>query len=162
MKSIKFLTVIVAIGFLATACVSDGQNTGRGAVLGGIAGAVAGQAIGHNTTGTLIGAGVGALTGALIGNTHDQQVMQGRMESPYPAYPERPYGRYYAPDNSYTHDRPYASLPPQEGYRGSPQGQPIEPPPGHWVDVPGQWVNGKWVPSHKVWVLVNPGSPYRR
>ena len=96
-RSIKFLTVIFAIGFLATACVSDGQNTGRGAVLGGIAGAVAGQAIGHNTAGTLIGAGVGALTGALIGNAHDQQVMQGRMEDRYPGYPERPYNRYYAP-----------------------------------------------------------------
>jgi hypothetical protein len=151
-RSIKFLSIIIAIGFLATACVSDGQNTGRGAVLGGIAGAVAGQAIGHNTAGTLIGAGAGALTGALIGNAHDQQVMQGRMESPYPGYPERPY------DNG----RPQAALPPQEGYRGSSQGQYIEPPPGHWVDVPGQWVNGKWVPSHKVWVPVNPGSPYRR
>jgi len=167
MKSIKFLTMIVAIGFLATACVSDGQNTGRGAVLGGIAGAVAGQAIGHNTAGTLIGAGAGALTGALIGNAHDQQVMQGRKESPYSGYPERPYDRYYGPESSYgPPDRPYATgrpqaaLPPQEGYRG-PSPSP-EPPPGHWVDVPGQWVNGKWVPSHKVWVPVNPGSPYRR
>ena len=150
MRSIKYLTIIIAIGFLATACVSDGQNTGRGAVLGGIAGAVAGQAIGHNTAGTLIGAGAGALTGALIGNAHDQQVMQGRKESPYPGYPERPYAT----------GRPQAALPPQEGYRG-PSPSP-EPPPGHWVDVPGQWVNGKWVPSHKVWVPVNPGSPYRR
>ena len=146
MRGIKFLTIMIAIGFLATACVSDGQNTQRGAVLGGILGAVAGQAIGHNTAGTLIGAGAGALTGAVIGNTHDQQVMErGR----YPGYPERPY----------TTERPYAALPPNEGYRGS---QHPEPPAGHWVDVPGQWVNGKWVPSHKVWVPVNPGSPYRR
>lgn len=166
MRSIKYLTIIIAIGFLATSCVSDGQNTGRGAVLGGILGAVAGQAIGHNTAGTLIGAGAGALSGAIIGNTHDQQVMQGRMEDRYSGYPERPYDRYYgpetpySPDRSYATDRPYAALPPQEGYRGS--SQSLDPPPGHWEDVPGQWVNGKWVPSHKVWVPVNPGSPYRR
>lgn len=29
-------------------------------------------------------------------------------------------------------------------------------PPGEWVAVPGQWVDGKWVPAHKVWVPVNP------
>jgi hypothetical protein len=143
MKSIKFLIVIVAIGFLATACVSDGQNTGRGAVLGGILGAVAGQAIGHNTAGTLIGAGAGALSGAIIGNTYDQEQLERRIDSGYP-------------------DRPYASAPPQENVQGYPQGQYPDPPPGQWVDVPGQWVNGKWVPSHKVWVPVNPGSSYRR
>lgn len=162
MRGIKFLTIMITIGFLATACVSDGQNTQRGAVLGGILGAVAGQAIGHNTAGTLIGAGAGALTGAVIGNTHDQQVMErGR----YPGYPERSYNTYYSPENPYSEDRPYtterpyAALPPNEGYRGS---QYPEPPAGHWVDVPGQWVNGKWVPSHKVWVQTYPGSPYRR
>jgi hypothetical protein len=29
-------------------------------------------------------------------------------------------------------------------------------PPGEWVTVAGQWVNGKWVPAHNVWVPVNP------
>jgi hypothetical protein len=29
-------------------------------------------------------------------------------------------------------------------------------PPGQWVTVAGQWVNGKWVPEHTVWVPVNP------
>jgi outer membrane lipoprotein SlyB len=29
-------------------------------------------------------------------------------------------------------------------------------PPGEWVVVPGRWVEGKWVPSHRVWVPVNP------
>jgi surface antigen len=33
-----------------------------------------------------------------------------------------------------------------------------EPPPGQWVEVPGEWVNGKWVPAHKVWLPVNPGE----
>ena len=151
MKGIKILISFLAIGFLATACVSDGQNTQRGAVLGGILGAVAGQAIGHNTAGTLIGAGAGALTGAIIGNTHDQQQLERRIES---GYPDRQYDRSY--------ERPYASTPQPDSYQGSLQGQYPEPPPGQWVDVPGQWVNGKWVPSHKVWVPVNPGSSYRR
>jgi hypothetical protein len=31
-----------------------------------------------------------------------------------------------------------------------------ENPPGQWVTVPGQWVNGKWIPSHRTWVAVNP------
>jgi len=29
-------------------------------------------------------------------------------------------------------------------------------PPGQWVVAPGQWVNGQWIPAHKVWVPVNP------
>jgi hypothetical protein len=29
-------------------------------------------------------------------------------------------------------------------------------PPGQWVTVAGQWVNGQWVPAHNVWVPVNP------
>src|SRR5512145_1059560 len=29
-------------------------------------------------------------------------------------------------------------------------------PPGQWVTVAGQWVNGKWVPAHSMWVPVNP------
>jgi hypothetical protein len=29
-------------------------------------------------------------------------------------------------------------------------------PPGQWVTVPGQWIDGKWVPSHRAWVAVNP------
>lgn len=146
MKSLRILVVVCMAGFLATACVSDGQNTGRGAVLGGVLGAVAGQAIGHNTAGTLIGAGAGALTGAIIGNTYDQQELERRIEGRYPPYPDRPYGPGPLPDS----------------YQATPQGQYPEPPPGQWVDVPGQWVNGKWVPSHKVWVPVNPGSSYRR
>lgn len=31
-----------------------------------------------------------------------------------------------------------------------------EAPPGQWVMQKGRWVDGKWVPSHKVWQPVNP------
>jgi hypothetical protein len=34
----------------------------------------------------------------------------------------------------------------------------LEEPPGRWFLVPGQWVDGKWVPSHWVWVPTNPES----
>ncbi len=105
MRSLKFLTMIAAIAFLATACVSDGQNTQR-ELFWVVLGAVAGQAIGHNTAGTLIGAGAGALTGAVIGNTHDQQVMEWRMQDRYPGYPERPYGTYYGPESPMVRRRP--------------------------------------------------------
>jgi hypothetical protein len=29
---------------------------------------------------------------------------------------------------------------------------PANSPPGEWVLVPGQWVNGVWVDDHEVWV----------
>jgi len=32
-----------------------------------------------------------------------------------------------------------------------------EAPPGEWVVVPGRWIDGRWVPSHRVWV---PADPY--
>lgn len=35
-------------------------------------------------------------------------------------------------------------------------GKAQESPPGEWVMVPGQWVEGRWVPTHKAWVPVNP------
>lgn len=31
-----------------------------------------------------------------------------------------------------------------------------ECPPGKWVQVPGKWVGGKWVPPHRVWVPEDP------
>jgi|GEM_PF-723644 len=29
-------------------------------------------------------------------------------------------------------------------------------PPGQWVTVQGQWVNGQWIPAHNVWMPINP------
>ena len=42
---------------------------------------------------------------------------------------------------------PYAA-PPSEGAG-----------PGQWVDVPGQWVGGTWVPPHKAWVPASQSPP---
>ena len=45
----------------------------------------------------------------------------------------------------YAAQPPYASQPPSEG-KG----------PGEWVEVPGQQVQGIWVPPHRAWVPANP------
>ena len=29
-------------------------------------------------------------------------------------------------------------------------------PPGEWVTVPGRWIDGRWIPAHRVWIPVNP------
>jgi hypothetical protein len=33
---------------------------------------------------------------------------------------------------------------------------PDAPPPGRWIEVTGRWVGGKWVPTHREWVPINP------
>jgi surface antigen len=87
---------------------------------------------GYNTQkGAAIGGAAGALMGmllgAVIGNARDQDEWNARTA----ASDARP--------------RDYARPSP------APEG-----PPGEWVTVPGQWSGGKWVPSHRVWVPVNP------
>jgi len=49
----------------------------------------------------------------------------------------------------------------QQGQSGQATAYPAgagssQDPPGRWVEVPGQWQGGKWVPAHTVWVPVNP------
>jgi hypothetical protein len=134
MKRLGFLVLLVAAGLFTVSCAGPGYNTQKGAAIGSAAGALIGQAIGHNTTGTLIGAAGGALFGAIVGNARDQDEYNARLAAAQarPAY--------------------------ANGYRnGYGNGNPAsEAPPGEWVTVPGQWRDGKWVPSHRVWVPVNP------
>ena len=128
MKDEKELLVIVilAVALLAFSCTSTGYNTQKGAAIGAGVGAIAGQIIGNNTAGTLIGAAGGALAGAIVGNAIDQNETQKRLAA----------GEVRSASAS--------SVGPEQA------------PPGQWVDVPGQWHNGKWVPAHRVWVPVNP------
>ncbi|OPY83966.1 MAG: hypothetical protein A4E65_00414 [Syntrophorhabdus sp. PtaU1.Bin153] len=134
MKKYYLAFVVIGAGLLLVSCCSTGYNTQKGAAIGGAIGAIMGQAIGGNTTGTLVGLASGALVGAIAGNAVDQDEMNRRLEGGYQG-------------------NPHVATGPQEGYA-----QPIPPeqPPGRWVDVPGQWIGGRWVPSHKVWVPVNP------
>jgi hypothetical protein len=151
MKRYALVLVMLTAGFFAFSCASTGYqsyNTQGGAVVGGALGALAGQAIGRNTGGTLIGAGVGTLVGALVGNAMDQDQMYRRS-----------YARYGAP-GPYNGMQEYRGSAPgpynggQEYRGGAPQSG--EYPPGEWVVVPGRWVSGRWVPSHRAWVPVNP------
>ncbi len=128
MKQVLIAMVVLAVGLFTASCATQDYNTQKGAALGGAFGALVGQAIGNNTTGTLIGAGSGMLLGALIGNAIDQD----RANAKAGANAARP---------------PEACGPPN---------QTPESPPGEWVTVPGQWSDGRWVPSHRVWVPVNP------
>ncbi|MBA4390626.1 MAG: hypothetical protein C0399_06795 [Syntrophus sp. (in: bacteria)] len=78
---------------------------------------------------------------------------------------------YYTPAPVYVY--PYSYPPPTVVYTTPPPGyfsnqgyaypDPAvtsrldgNPSPGQWVEVPGQSINGKWVPPHRAWVLDNP------
>lgn len=129
MKKIITLTVLViAAGFFLVSCASEGYNTQKGAAIGAGLGAIAGQVIGHDTASTLIGAAVGTLIGGIGGNAVDQHVTNQQKAGTAQA----------------------------GAYPSSSQVTPQDQPPGQWVEVPGQWIGGKWVPAHKVWVPVNP------
>ncbi len=129
MKRILTVTVLVIIaGFFVVSCASEGYNTQKGAAIGAGLGAIAGQVIGGNTGSTLIGAAVGTLVGGIAGNAVDQHVTNQQKAGTQQA----------------------------GAYPSSSQVTPQDQPPGQWVEVPGQWIGGKWVPSHKVWVPVNP------
>ena len=128
-KNILFIAIIT-IGFFTVSCASSGYNTQKGAAIGAGIGAIGGQIIGRNTAGTLIGAAVGALAGAIGGNALDQHVNNVRT------VPARQQVAYASADMAAQ--------------------APLQPPPGQWVNAPGRWIGGKWVPSHKVWVPVSP------
>ncbi len=79
----------------------------------------------------------------------------------------RPY--YYAPAPVYVYPPPapvvYTYPVPQPVYvpnqaYACPDPAYVPPsrpaPAGQWVQVPGQWVGNKWVPSHKAWVPAGP------
>lgn len=125
----KSSLILLVMGALLWATGCAGYRTQTGAVIGAGAGALAGQAIGHTTESTLIGTALGGLTGAVVGNAMD-------------TYDAQRYGYWNSPPPAGS-ELGYATYRP--GY-------------GYWVTVPGQWVNGQWVPEHRVWVPAgNPG-----
>jgi outer membrane protein OmpA-like peptidoglycan-associated protein len=84
----KYLVLLSAVAFLATACAGPQTKTGKGAAYGGAGGAAAGagigQAIGGDTESTLLGAGIGAAVGAAagagVGHMMDKQEEAMRRE----------------------------------------------------------------------------------
>jgi hypothetical protein len=127
MKMHMLVILILLTGLLTFSCATNGYNTQKGAAIGAGIGAIAGQIIGNNTAGTLIGAAGGALAGAIVGNAIDQDDANRQVVAA-----QRQGTVYYT----------------------SPSG--AENPPGQWVEIPGQWVGGKWIPAHRAWVPVNP------
>jgi hypothetical protein len=138
----KLFIAILITGFWAVGCATtDRYNTQQGAAIGAGLGALAGQAIGHDTRSTLIGTGVGTLLGSIIGNGVDQQEDEYRSRS-----------RYYENDNhEYGNNGNYDSR-----YYGEETTCNRQPPPGRWVMVPGHWEGRRWIPSHDVWMPVDP------
>jgi hypothetical protein len=78
--------------------------------------------------------------------------------SPYYAYPPpavvyAPQPPVYSPNQAYAYPDPAVT---------SRQGPAVTPgsdgtsPSGQWIEVPGQSINGRWVPPHKAWA---PNSP---
>ena len=103
---------------------------------------------GYNTQkGAAIGAGVGAIAGQIIGNNTAGTLIGAAGGALAGAIVGN------AIDQNETQKR----LESREvrsadaAYAGSGE------PPGQWVEVPGQWQGGRWVPAHRVWVPVNPG-----
>jgi hypothetical protein len=85
---------------------------------------------GYYVAGALVG---GLLLGTVIGSA----VNQPRYVAPAPVYVYPASARAY-------------------GYPSYGPAFVREEPPGVWVTVPGQWVNGRWIPAHSVWTRTNP------
>jgi len=96
---------------------------------------------GYNTQkGAAIGAGIGALAGQAIGHDTESTLIGtaagtllgaiagnavDQRVAGYRLPPAHPMRAYAGPENVLS---------------------------GGWVRVPGQWVGGRWVPAHRVWV----------
>ncbi len=126
MRKHMLVILILITGLVTFSCASGGYNTQKGAAIGAGLGAIAGQIIGNNTAGTLIGTAAGALAGVIAGNAMDQNENNQLI-----AANQKEVSAY-----SY--------------HAGN------EIPPGQWVELPGQWFDGKWIPAHRAWVPVNP------
>ena len=132
------------------------QNMATGAVVGTAVGAAMGAAIGAATgnagAGAAIGGGAGLLGGTAMGSNagaSSEYQLQRRYDI---AYQQCMYAKGNQIPGSAPARRAYAPPPPPPptGYQSQNQGV--------WVTVPGQYVNGKWVPEHKVQVPSGSGE----
>jgi len=130
------------------------QNLATGAVVGTLVGAGLGAAIGAATgnvgAGAAIGGGAGLLGGTAMGanaGAASEYQLQRRYDI---AYQQCMYAKGNQIPGSGAAPRRVSAPPPPP------------PPPGNqsgsWVTVPGQYVNGKWVPEHKVQVPAGSGA----
>ncbi len=132
------------------------QNMATGAVVGSLVGAGIGAAIGSTTgnvgAGAAIGAGTGLLGGTAMGanaGSYSQYELQRQYDN---AYMQCMYAKgNQIPGVVRQSTRAYTPPPPPPPSSGSSYSQG-----GTWVVVPGQYVNGKWVPEHRVQVPSGP------
>jgi len=85
----------------------------------------------------IAGAALGGIVlGAILGSAMSQPGYLPARQAAYSA----------PPSGSPAYAQPYAY--------GTSYNQNV--PPGQWVTVQGQWVNGRWIAPHNVWMPVNP------
>ncbi len=118
--------LVILMVFSVFACATD---QGYNTQKGAAIGAVGGALAGQAIGGHTGSTLVGAAVGALVGAIAGNAVDQNEAQK-----------------RAYAAPPPVAA--PERGYSDA--------PPGQWIEVPGQWVGGKWVPAHRAWVPVNP------
>lgn len=140
----KILIVLIIITGFVIGTLSGCANipgAASGAAVGASIGALVGQLSGNNTYTTLAGAGIGAGIGMLVGTSMDQYSNNKRLND------LEQQGKYPNSQNPLQKQNlAYAIAAPAEG----------DAPPGQWVEQKGIWINGQWVPRHKVWQPINP------
>lgn len=125
------------------------QNLATGAALGTLLGAGVGAAIGSTSGNMGTGAAIGAGSGLLMGTataSNPAYASEWQLQRQYDiSYQQCMYAKgNQIPGVVSRRTEAYPPPPPSATSSGS------------WVTVPGQYVNGKWVPEHKV--LVPSGS----
>jgi hypothetical protein len=104
---------------------------------------------GYNTQkGALIGAVGGALAGQAIGRNTAGTLIGAAGGALAGALAGNVIDQSQARERLAQASRPVNVPPPP----------PEEGPPGEWIEIPGAWVNGQWVPAHRTWVPIDPGS----
>ena len=80
MKTLKFVSAILALSLTACSTWHKLDDTERGAVIGGGTGAVVGSAVAPGVGGALVGGALGAVGGGLIGNEVEKNNRRHRRE----------------------------------------------------------------------------------
>ncbi len=162
-KLMKKLVILLGglgiVALLFSGCEGPPSRSGLGTGIGAGGGALMGQALGHSTTSTLIGAGVGGLLGNVVGGGMDKQEASQQMERQ-----QMETRQQMERQQMEIEQLRQQQLQRQQPVYGGPQPQapveggqpPLQPPSGRWIEVPGQWIGGQWVPAHKTWVPTNP------
>ena len=159
----KLFILLGGLGIVAmvfSGCQGPPSKSAMGTGIGAAGGALMGQAIGGNTAGTLIGAGAGALLGGAVGSEMEKQETSQQMERQEMEMRQQMERQQMEIEQL----RQQQLQQRQQPVYGGPQPQapveggqpPLQPPSGRWIEVPGQWIGGQWVPAHKTWVPINP------